>query len=410
AAVGLVALATAKVADDPGQGALVAERQPDEVREALPAAAAAPRTAPEAMAPARPSAVAHVTAVAGIGPELQRTGQAPTTPGGVLREGDRLVAPVDTEVHVALLPGSSMTLVGPGALLVRRLRGAAPERAAEVLLELEHGRLRSQVAPGTDYAVSSAPYTVRVRGTRFEVARAEGDAANTPLGTRVDVAEGVVEVAGEGELRRLTAPARWSSPEMTVDAPASGDVPSPYDPGALTDVALLRLPAMEGVARWQVAGAGVSGRRLALLLPVGERRRVEGFDAAGELVARTLVTLGPEGRSLEERHMSWPQEPREGVLRPEQIRPVVARAQRRLRSCYERELRRNPTLGSQGYQLRVRVTPQGRVAQASAAGPASAPSSLRGCLEREARSWTFPEPDGGGPVVFELPVNLAPRR
>ena len=325
-----------------------------------------------------------------------------------------MVAPVDTEVHVALLSGTSMTLVGPGALIVRRLRSASPERAPEVLLELEHGRLRSEVATGTAYAVASAPYTVRVRGTRFEVARLEGAGPaperRSARGSSWPRAWSKVE--GHGELRRLTAPSRWSSPEMGPDAGGAGEVPLPYVPGAVaaSDVALLRLPAMEGVARWQVDGAGLSGRRLALLLPVGDRRRVQGFDASGELVARTLVTLGPEGQSLNERNLTWPQEPREGTLHPDQIRPVVAQAQRRLRSCYERELRRNPSLGSQGYRLRVRVTPRGRVSQANAAGPASAPASLRACLEREARGWAFPEPAGGGPVVFELPVNLAPRR
>lgn len=88
---------------------------------------------------------------------------------------------------------------------------------APIALSLESGRVSSEVRPGTAYEVRAGSYVIRVRGTRFDVARA-GDRVSVHLHTgRVEVVENGVS------LGVLVAPATWTSPEATeaeVPAPA----------------------------------------------------------------------------------------------------------------------------------------------------------------------------------------------
>ena len=76
AAAGLLAVAAGRQGEGPATGALVAERVSAPAAEETPVGAVARHVPPEsAVTPAR-TAVGHVTAIAGAGPELTREGEA----------------------------------------------------------------------------------------------------------------------------------------------------------------------------------------------------------------------------------------------------------------------------------------------------------------------------------------------
>jgi hypothetical protein len=96
---------------------------------------------------------------------------------------------------------------------------------------------------------------------------------------------------------------------------------------------------------------------------------------------------------------------RDGQLAASQIRKVIKAGVGRLRRCYERDLRRTPSLEGQ-LRLSIRIAPDGQVARAQVSHHPALSDALKQCLMQEARQWRFPRPAGGGGVSFELPLNL----
>lgn len=313
--------------------------------------------------------------------------------GDPVHEGDTLGVLAEHAVHTVFGPNTAVALLGAARLTASSLR---PE---EIELELHTGEVSSVVEEGQPFTIVAAPYEIHALGTRFRVAKS-GDGAVT-----VTLEEGSVEVTRDGErVARLDAPARWSS-DPTSRAASEAEVLTP----SLGERTLaLELPASERFTRWTIDGdalpGGVAGQ---LLLSAGEHE-VVGFDRAGDPHATTL-TLVDEGIALDERALQPVRTgPVVGHLEPEQIQATVAPTIRRLRACYERDLRRtDPTL-SGNITLRVRVARDGSVRRATLRGDADVPPTLRSCLLRHASAWEFPRPEGG-PVTFDLPLQLSTR-
>ena len=113
--------------------------------------------------------------------------------------------------------------------------------------------------------------------------------------------------------------------------------------------------------------------------------------------------------ALDERELSAVRTgPVVGYLSPEQIEATVRPSIRMLRSCYERDLRRTDPDLRGSYVLRVVVGRDGAVRRATVSTDDDLPHTLRSCLVRHASEWQFPEPVGG-PVTFDLPLNLRAR-
>ncbi len=313
--------------------------------------------------------------------------------GDAIHEGDTLEVVAEHAVHTAFGPNTAVALLGAARLTASTLR---PD---ELELELETGEVSSVVEDGQAFTIVAAPYEVHALGTRFRVSKSEDGVVTVTL------EEGSVEVTRDGvRVARLDAPARWSS-DPALRAASEADVLTP----SLGERTLaLELPSSVRFTRWTIDGdalpGGVAGR---LLLSPGEHE-VVGFDLEGDPHTTTL-TLVDEGASLDERSLRPIRTgPVVGHLEPAQIQATVAPTIRRLRACYERDLRRtDPTL-SGSVTLRVRVARDGSVRRATLRGDADVPPTLRSCLTRHASAWVFPEPEGG-PVTFDLPLQLSTR-
>ncbi|MBO6938711.1 MAG: AgmX/PglI C-terminal domain-containing protein [Deltaproteobacteria bacterium] len=313
--------------------------------------------------------------------------------GDAIHEGDTLEVVAEHAVHTAFGPNTAVALIGAARLTASTLH---PD---EIALELESGEVSSVVERGQAFTIVAAPYEVHALGTRFRVAKSEDGVVTVTL------EEGSVEVTRDGvRVARLDAPARWSS-HPDLRAASEADVLTP----SLGDRTLaLELPSSQRFMRWTIDGdalpGGVAGR---LLLSAGEHE-VVGFDLEGEPHTTTL-TLVDEGASLDERTLRPIRTgPVVGYLEPAQIQATVAPTIRRLRACYERDLRRTDPNLSGNITLRVRVARDGTVRRAVLRGEADVPPTLRSCLIRHASAWVFPEPDGG-PVTFDLPLQLSTR-
>ena len=332
---------------------------------------------------------ARILALAGA----PRVSGTVATLGGELSEGDVLELGSGQELHAAMELAAAFALKGESSLTVQKLR---PD---DIRIVLAKGEVHSTVKPGQPFSVHAAPYDVRVRGTRFHVARDD-------KGVTVTVDEGSVEVLQQGELlASLEAPAQWSSqPEHAA-----------LDNGSVAQVsrhehrlAPLRFPSSDRFVRWEVGEETLAGTLpAAMLVTVGEHQ-VVAYDASGRRFFTTVTALA-EGTDLEERALRRVRTgPAVGFLATEAIQAAVRPTLRQLKACYERDLRRtNPNLAGD-YTLRVRVDRDGSVSQVRVATEDDLPPTLRACLVRHASAWTFPEPEGG-PVTFDLPLNLSTR-
>jgi len=342
----------------------------------------------------------ELTAVAGV----VRIANAQANLGDVLHEGDVLETGVASGLHGRLASGTGFALAPDSRLALSRVRPSG------IVLSLQHGAVSNAVLTGTVYQVDAGAYRVVVRGTRFSVAR---DGAEV----RVSLAEGTVAIErGDATLEVLHAPAEWASPgaeTAATDTPGvdSASVERPIGLDMELRWPSLTLPPFPRVVAWEVEGARFPADALvALRAPEGELT-LQAFDARGRAREVHLEML-PEGLTLTEAML-----PRirvgttQGELSPEAIRTVVRSRQAALRRCYERVLRRqgDPSLTQAAYSLRVDVGVHGDVrgVELTASGGEAHPA-LRDCITHEALGWIFPAP-GGGPVSFELPLNLSAR-
>ena len=94
-----------------------------------------------------------------------------------------------------------------------------------------------------------------------------------------------------------------------------------------------------------------------------------------------------------------------GTLSGSEVRRVVSRAIGGIKACYERELRRNPTLGGR-VTVRFTIGGGGRVVSASASNNTITPS-VGSCIVARIRSLRFPPPEGGN-VTFSYPFFFQP--
>ena len=369
----------------------------------------ATRLPPKELRLAGPASRGIVTLVQGRVRASQRFGEPPRTvavsspldEGAHLRTSANALVAVQTgqDTGFSLAPGSEVDIVA------LRTTGA--------VLRLESGRVASRVRhleEGQAYRVVSGDLLIEVRGTRFDVQREERT-------TIVSVSEGVVAVRrlrrGAGDdavLLRAPAVARVEDGLAVAEATRSAEVPPlrglwvHLPRGTQT---ALRLPPMTGVSRVEVDGIDV-GTGDSLLAHARGKAEVVVYPLEGGPI-RTEVSIDRTTTSFR-MPAAHPEEP---AWRPpvgQMDRGALSRAMAsystQVRRCYDRRLKRVPTLRER-MDLRLTIGTDGTVTNATLRG-GDHDAEVSECVLTVARRWTFQAPQGGA-VTVNVPFNFAPR-
>lgn len=87
-------------------------------------------------------------------------------------------------------------------------------------------------------------------------------------------------------------------------------------------------------------------------------------------------------------------EPETGKLKKAQLNKVFNLHAAAMKSCYERSLKRTPGLMGK-VRLEVLISSDGKVKSSNARGISLRDSAVSSCMERQAQTMNFPEPEGG---------------
>ncbi|MDR6393276.1 FecR domain-containing protein [Paraburkholderia phenoliruptrix] len=146
--------------------------------------------------------------IATSGPADHAFGKSPYVPlaaGAMLGEGDRLRTGANGFLTLELSDGSHVTLTEDSMLDIGRLRRTTLTGAGDRQLELQRGRVESEVThatkPDDRFQIRSPSVVAGVRGTHFRVGY-DGDAQTTA----VEVLDGAVGVDPAAALSRAPAP------------------------------------------------------------------------------------------------------------------------------------------------------------------------------------------------------------
>lgn len=388
----------------------VASRSPSPGVRPLPAVAV--REQPEALRLAGREVHGVVTLLQGRVRWAAHTGDPlrAITISSPVGEGAHLQTGGDARVVVQTARNTGFQLAGGSNVEVVALR----DRGA--VLRLEAGAVSNRVEhldADEAYRVVSGDLLIEVRGTRFDVRREEH-------ATVVAVSEGVVAV------RHLSARGHGPADEVLLRAPAQArfedgialaQVTPAHTSPALSELwvrvargpfAALRLPRMTDVSRIEVDGVDV-GTGDSLLRHARGTAEVVVYPLEGGPI-RTEVALDRSAVSfrMPEAHPEQAQTARPSVGRAD--RDAIARAMgsysTQVRRCYDRRLKRMPTLRDR-LELRITIGTDGTVTNATLRGDGH-DAEVSDCVLTVARRWTFQAPQGG-PVTVSVPFNFAPR-
>lgn len=97
----------------------------------------------------------------------------------------------------------------------------------------------------------------------------------------------------------------------------------------------------------------------------------------------------------------------QGGLDREVIRRVILSHRAQIRYCYEKQLNKTPDLAGK-VLVEFVIGGDGKVTQARAAENTLSDAEVSRCLVSKVRTWTFPQPKGGGVVVVTYPFLFKP--
>lgn len=364
-----------------------------------------PPVAPKvAVAPRPVESAAVVTLVSGR-VVVRRDGETVLVPGARLRSGDAVETAADARVAAQWAPGAGLLLRARASL------GLESISTEGVTLALDRGQVDVRVPardPALPFAerrealsVTTPAHVVTVRGTWFTVA---AEAARTT----VEVLEGVVEVAErDGSASTLLrAPARAVFGRGRAETQAL----SAQRAAALRESSAMNLlPSLDGAGVLSVStqpegvlaigGVRLGATPVALLQPHG-RHYLE-IDRDGFAPLKRWLTVGAEPSALREALVRAPGFAGSGDA-PAAIEEVVQRRAHRIRACYERSLKRDPSIAGT-VSLALKVGGGGRVSQARVESSTLDDDAVGACLEHEASRWRLAAPEGSTvvyPFVF----------
>jgi hypothetical protein len=97
----------------------------------------------------------------------------------------------------------------------------------------------------------------------------------------------------------------------------------------------------------------------------------------------------------------------DGALDPEMVARELRGRIRALKACYDRELKRFPTLAGK-LVLAFAIDGRGRVGGVSFGDNSLNSRAIERCIRERAEAWRFPEPPDGRDVAIEFPLIFAP--
>jgi hypothetical protein len=343
-------------------------------------------------APAADKLRALITLVGGEVSLTRGGSSAPLLPSALLESGDRVVTAPSGRVAAQWGEGSGLLLGGGAELELAEL--TRPRQR----LELKRGKIDVRVGagqPGESLQVLAPAHVVTVKGTWFTVA---ADASRTT----VEVFEGVVEVTERdgsattllrapatavfGRGRAATSPldpreaaARRSKSELNLVPFAAGGPRAALDSSALISV------RSEPEGALAIDGVELGPTPVAVRRPLG-RHYIEVTRAQFRPIRR-WINLGLETGELRPAlvRAEVPPDPASG---PVSVEAMVHERGRQIRACYERSLKRDPTLAGT-VSLRLRVGDAGQVTSVRVEDSTLEDPQVGDCLRHEAAGWSF---------------------
>ncbi|WP_218509510.1 FecR domain-containing protein [Variovorax sp. dw_308] len=181
------------------------------------------------------------------GKEAAAPAPAPTplAAGDAVTEGTRLSVPEDGYLRLKLADGSVVRVLADSDVELKRLRGKRPGASYQSVIEVQKGKVESEVAPqprGRTFEVQAPGAVASVRGTRFDVAVGhegqmcaavtEGTVLMKPRKARRNGKTAMV-AAGQGAV--FDGKGQLSSRQSLPGAPDLTPLPQEFqDPDALT--------------------------------------------------------------------------------------------------------------------------------------------------------------------------------
>ncbi|MBI5511205.1 MAG: energy transducer TonB [Deltaproteobacteria bacterium] len=154
-----------------------------------------------------------------------------------------------------------------------------------------------------------------------------------------------------------------------------------------------------------IAGVGLaagSGDRSTRGGGTGEAATIGGLATAGG----GKVGLGGKAEARVAGSVSTEAPEVDGALDSEAVAKVVRARQRMVQDCYERELKRDPTLQGK-IEIEFTIGEDGRVVDAKVAANRMGSNAVGDCIISRLRSWRFPKPNGGS-VTVNFPFIFTP--
>lgn len=307
-----------------------------------------------------------------------------------LAAGDRVTTAGNARAAAQWSEGSGFLLSGDSSLTLARLEPRTQR------LELSHGQISVRVGPhepGESLHVITPDHVVSVHGTWFTVASAQHT-------TTVEVLEGTVEVTERdgSASTMLTAPARATFGRGRAATVAlSGREAARLR--AASEMNFLPWSGLE--AARSASGALVVGSQPAAELAVdGVVLGPTPLEVRRPLGRHYVELTRPDFRPLHQ-WISVGNEP--GELRaslvhapatrdpdsvPVEIESMVRNRASQIRACYERRLKRDPSL-SGTVSLKLRVGDAGQVSRVEVEESTVPDPLVAECLRREAAGWSF---------------------
>ncbi|MCA9543548.1 MAG: TonB family protein [Myxococcales bacterium] len=178
--------------------------------------------------------------------------------------------------------------------------------------------------------------------------------------------------------------------------------------GGAADVAMK--DAFDGASGAMVADSANSARDTRRQVG-GDAGKVAGIDKDDlRAKGRGSVETGNKGSEVAVKGSVKIKRPSEtfgtGVLDSEEIAKVVRRRKTAIKSCYERQLKRNPKLQG-AVKVQFTIQESGRVGTATVLQNTTGDSALGTCITNNIQRWRFRKPDGGS-VTVAYPFVFAP--
>lgn len=174
-----------------------------------------------------------------------------------------------------------------------------------------------------------------------------------------------------------------SQPEpeaLTTPEPVAEETPKPEDP-------------------LKEARADAEGKAHGLIMPITEQAQM--------VTSEIEVMLVSTNDAAASRPTKIKEAPRGHFADEAKAKHVLTQNHGSLKGCYERALRRDPTLRGR-VTLKLVIGTNGKVTKANVKGETLHDSTIKDCMELHARTMTFPEPQGGA-VHLDVPFEFRPQ-